>query len=69
MAWTNDLRDTADEIVGLREDEGRALVLDAGGIFHISWQDGIAFLCTCDVRMDRVKVKIEDDVIFYASCG
>ena len=69
MTWRNDLREFAPSIKGLRKEEGRALVLDRGGLFCVTWEDGRYFATTADIRSDRVKVKVEDDVIIYVTCG
>lgn len=57
------------DVIGLPEEEVRAGVKEAGGLFRVRSRDGQRYMGTCDLRMDRLNVHVVDGVVTEANYG
>lgn len=59
----------AESLVGLTEEEAVAKITDSGMRVRVRSKDGESFMGTCDYRMDRVNLHIENGKVTKASIG
>lgn len=56
-------------IKGQTEEIARKIIKENGFDFRISQEDGVDYMLTCDLRLDRMNVVIEKGIITNAEIG
>lgn len=56
-------------LIGKNKSEAKKIVEDNSYVFRITSENGNDYMITCDFRMDRINVEINDDIIINAYFG
>lgn len=56
-------------LIGKPKSEAKKMIEDNGYVFRITSEDGNNYIVTCDFRMDRINIEINDDIIINAYFG
>lgn len=56
-------------LIGKTEKEAKQLIEQSGFKCRITKRDDYYFVCTMDYRMDRVNLKIENEIVVSATIG
>lgn len=72
MVDANDMKSNislAESLVGLTEEDAMVKIAESGLRTRLRSKDGQSFMGTCDYRMDRVNLHIENGKVTKASIG
>ena len=57
------------KLVGMKEDEAMSLIKEDGFLYRTVYKDGEYYIVTCDYRIDRINLSIEEGFIIKVGVG